>query len=355
MVGSDDIRNRIFEAWQLNDGIVHDGFDFEFGKALHRGGCRWIPTSVDPTGPVRFGMVLKSVERPVQGSDKWLVDVYLGLLSKDFQNGVWDVNPYVTMPMIFDKGGQLTDAWDLQIWDNSTLEQGFDLPVIPAFPFLPPQVNTMITLYSLTVLLGNWLLGKFSSDTDASRLSLGPLAGLVMSQTVYGVRAAFAGSSPTPIKPVWRAYDAAIGGWDKAGGWPAKKGSAYEFSGEGGVQVRMWRPVVFVDDTTWSVHTKFDRLRTAAKDDHVIVTAFGRRDRDSRLLVTVTATGDLFSEGGTFNLAVDADSRDDDVFTRWSESLIVKMDASTTSKNFARTIIGAMNPLLKAVSRAEPG
>lgn len=356
MVSGNDIRQRIMDAWKVADGIDQEAVLFQYGKKQVVGGFTWVPSSVDPTSHVRYGCAIGPVEPPFAGSPNWLVQIYIGPVNDNPESGGWITDDFASIPMIFDGKGKLTDTWELEIWTDDKLQSKIDLPVIPAFPFLPPTANTAIAVYSLVILVGNWLLTKFPTDTTAAKLSIAPLAGLLIAQTAYGVRAAFTGDKPADLKSKWSRYDAAIQGWDQAKGWKDKGGNAREYDGEGGVPVRMWRPEVFLDGDTWSIHVKFDRRRTLAHDDHLIVTATARRS-SQRKLVTLTAVGELIATGKTFAFATDTkkDGDDDDVFSRWGDRLVVEMSSETALQNFARTIIAAMNPLMKTIARAEGG
>ncbi|MFV8756530.1 hypothetical protein ACNOYE_38790 [Nannocystaceae bacterium ST9] len=348
-----DIRQRVRDAWFLNGQIqkLGSGWTLRFGNPIGEptvidNGGLWSPSSIDSS--ITYAIGVKAVQGFSNGT--WLVPVFFGLVaSTNDPDKQINVVTYLVLPMLFDSTGELrTTGWEVQLFSNSQPIGVSNLPLLPPFPSFSMPTNTALAAIIFGANLFRFIGSLITGDSKSSTTALSPLSGLIMNQSALGVRAVLAGQSLDPLDAAWRLYDQQIRDWAPAKGWQDKTGNAREFD-----SLRFWRPVVMVDEDTWSVSTKLDNIESSADDDDVLIVATGQRKvSGDRVVLTIETLGELNSPDRQFQFQI-ATSDGADVVPQWVEQLAARMVTPPSTRQFGNAIANRLQDFLTHLAAAE--
>lgn len=320
---ADDIMTAVKGFW-LSNGRIEKHAAFKVGNTGVSTGSEtflWTPTSVDPTGqsPAKYGLALGDI-RQVKPSGDWMVPLFFGIPNN------LELVKVVTTALFFDGTGKLKSASDSELFVSASIKLPFELP--EELFFAPEPVNAALLLVFVGMQIAEIVEKQNESDRSAAELSLGPLATMAFDQAIAGVGAAFKGAATLPdtitkVTKAWRTYQDRIKAWPLADGWPDKDGHAREFNVD---KLRFWQPSVLVDEETWTLHEKIDLVRGGEADDHIILSAAGKRTTDGSLkLVTIGSAVRIDSKNlpaKSFVIKPSKTLSQGDVFGAWADALL---------------------------------
>ncbi|MDG4551700.1 MAG: hypothetical protein P9G45_14965 [Candidatus Contendobacter sp.] len=362
----DALKQKIAQALQINSRITplasEQNIVLEDGSAIGvkmSFGFLWVPTSIDPGGDARYGIAMTT---PNDDEGQWDVDIFVGpVVSVNKGKNEFKINPYISTVLLYSEPDKKVQTFESQVFDDGKSLGMQTFPIIQIVPTFGNAMNSALAIASMSVQLSLWLQNKIASSSDekAEELATPAISNLIFNQIVLGFDAEFSGVDIGSISNDWPKYDSAIQNWSTAGGWQAKSGAAYEFTADKGgdeVKMRAWRPSLVLDKESWAIQFKFDRIRTARKDDHVVLAVSAKRDDHSgnlKLLSVDTAARlrTLDDEQVLFETVIDKD--ENDVLNTWKTEFKLKMSGNPDIVAFGLGIIeDVVEPLLKVVAKA---